>query len=152
MKEMKYILMIKKVRCEQALKYILHNLKDGTGKKKNIISIQTLKERLREKIGFKVDTCLMIARYLIEKPDKDNQVVVLSNHEEDCQASRRDIYKAFTSFEVLRNYNHIDDKQLQRIHKIMNDKYYKHCNDMTKKIKSQSQKSFVPIQDVFRAF
>jgi hypothetical protein len=66
--ELRLILTIKKVKKEDALKYLLHGLKDEDTKKKvKKVTIQNLADCLEKKIKFtEKDVPMKLAKYLIE--------------------------------------------------------------------------------------
>ena len=66
--ELKIILQIRKIKRPDALKYILHEIKDPeTGKKIKKITIECLAKQLGSgKIGFPESVAMKMAKYLIE--------------------------------------------------------------------------------------
>ena len=74
-KELRLILQIKNIKKGDALKYILHGVRDEENNKKSKqISIATLSEQIEKKIGFSKTISQKIAKYLIEKPNDEGKI------------------------------------------------------------------------------
>lgn len=82
-KEMKIVLQIKEIKHGDALKFILHGVKEGDKNSKvKYVSINTLKSTLKKQVGFSEDNCLLLARYLVESKDEETgKVKSLENAE-----------------------------------------------------------------------
>lgn len=91
--ELLIILKIKQIKKEDALKYILHGLRDEDQKKVKKVTIAALHNQLVERIGFSEEVSEKLARFLIEKPNEEGKV------EFSMQASmrRKDLHEKLMS-------------------------------------------------------
>ena len=89
------------------LKYLLHGIREENGKKVKKVSVKVLPDQLRAKIGFEAQDCVLIARYLIEKPGEDGKVESSKSngksHEEACTLIRKELHSAFQ--EAVEDYS-----------------------------------------------
>lgn len=80
--ELRLILQIKGVKRGDALQFLLSGARDDDGKKLKQISIETLANKIDERIGFyDTDVSQKMARFLIEEPDEDGRVKNMRNAE-----------------------------------------------------------------------
>jgi len=99
------ILIIKKVKKVDVLKYVLRGVRDETtGKKVKVVTIQALADGLQKKIGFAdLDVPMKLAKYLIEKPNDEGKIELMDNagfkgqtHAEAVSIKRKDLQNSLT--------------------------------------------------------
>lgn len=79
-KELRIILQIKNIKRGDSLKYILHGERNPeTNKKVTKVSIDVFNKQLQSKIGLDKEVSLLLAKYLIEKPNEDGKIELLGD-------------------------------------------------------------------------
>ena len=100
-KELRLILQIKNIKKGDALKFILHGVRDSeSNKKSKVISVKAFSEQLHSKIGFDDTVSLQLARFLIEKPNDDGKIEQKgseANHYEVTTIVRKHLSEKFLS-------------------------------------------------------
>lgn len=108
---LRFVLMIKKVKKTDALKFILHGLRDQESNKKlKKITIQDFVKCIDEKIDFADKGISMkIAKHLIEVPNEDGKIEMMDDadfkgqtHAEAVSIKRKDLDAKFN--ELINNY------------------------------------------------
>jgi ferritin-like protein len=103
--------MIKKVKKGDALKYLLHGLKDEeTNKKVKKVTIQNLADCFDKKIQFTdKNVSMKMAKYFIEQPNEEGKIELMDDadfkgqtHAEAVSTRRKDLHAKMN--EDLKNY------------------------------------------------
>eukprot|EP00347_Sterkiella_histriomuscorum_P013870 403363052 len=142
LQELKLKLQIKKVKQNKALKYVLKGLSNDQGKKLKSISIQKLSQQLTKKIKFNDQESTLVARYLIEQPNQNGQIVFNIQTE----IPRGQLKKKFTqSIGEYHIYNGLAiTSLLKRLTSILED--YKNTIEENLIEKDETESGEVPIQ------
>ncbi|CDW75229.1 UNKNOWN [Stylonychia lemnae] len=72
--ELRLKLQIKKVKRQNAFKYVMNSLKDEKGKRIKIVSLKQLQNQFYLRMKFDNNESLLLARYIMEQPNQNGQV------------------------------------------------------------------------------